>query len=98
MSFYVPIGDDPKFPEHYCKVAVINAMFDNILTMTEDVEGKWSSSSSVEKLFAWVHAKETKTGYRGTLVGDVVVEENGFGWRLMDNGWYFIGKFPGYAL
>ena len=98
MSFYVPIGDEPKFPDHYCKVAVLNCMFDGVLELTENPDGNWSKTGIVRKLFSWVHAKETKSGYRGTLVGDVVVEENGFAWRLEDNGWYFVGKFPGYAL
>ena len=44
-----------------------------------------------------MHAKKSKTGYRGTLVGDVVVEESGRAWRLEEKGWYYIGCYPGYA-
>ncbi|KAL7716778.1 Uncharacterized protein QTN25_005739 [Entamoeba marina] len=98
LTLYHYYNDDPRFPEDYCKVGVISTFFDNVLKMTEGTNGNWSTSSSVEKLFTWVHAKETASGYRGTLQGDVVVEENGAAWRLLEHGWYFMGKYPGYAL
>ena len=51
MAFYVPIGPEPRFPTDFCKVAVVQTRFDDVLKQTESVDGSWSTSSIVQRLF-----------------------------------------------
>jgi len=96
-EFYISgLMDVPKFPDEYCKIAVLRATFPDIIEMTSDEHGNWVKKPEVLATWGWAHfKKEGASGYRGTCIGDVIVEENGDAWFSENaNEFKYLGSYP----
>eukprot|EP00727_Mastigamoeba_balamuthi_P009263 m51a1_g496 hypothetical protein (2138) ;mRNA; r:250627-259536 len=95
-EFYVDgVCAQPKFPSDFCKVAVISSTMAAAMRVMGVESGTWISDPAVVQVFPWTHFRKCgATKQRGTLVGDVIVEENGTAWRVESDGVSYFGMHP----
>lgn len=95
VPFWMPNCLNVKFPSDFCRVALIRATLGDAIRLTQDDTGEWIHDSSIVDAWTWTFYKSCgASGKRGSLVGDVFVEENGNAWRLEGTAVSFVGLHP----
>eukprot|EP00300_Choanocystis_sp_HF-7_P038500 c55517_g1_i1.p3 GENE.c55517_g1_i1~~c55517_g1_i1.p3 ORF type:complete len:232 (+),score=55.13 c55517_g1_i1:33-698(+) len=83
--------DEPRFPDEYCKVALLRTTFKKACQITSN-DG-WQSNPAVKDTFPWVHYKNCADGFRETCSGDVLVEDNANAWQWSGSSFKYLGRF-----
>lgn len=96
-GFWMPTMPAATFPGNFCRVALLETTLADALRLTMDDERDWTKDPAVRDTWTWTFYRQEPTGKRATLVGDVVLEENGDAWRVESQGVSFFGSFPDFA-
>jgi hypothetical protein len=91
----MPDVQNVRFPADFCRVALFRSTLGDALRLSGDDTGAWCKDPSVVQEWTWTFYRQSPPhGKRGTLVGDVAVEENGDAWRVESNAISYLGNYP----
>eukprot|EP01097_Dermamoeba_algensis_P000395 TRINITY_DN1138_c0_g1_i1.p1 TRINITY_DN1138_c0_g1~~TRINITY_DN1138_c0_g1_i1.p1 ORF type:complete len:157 (-),score=40.51 TRINITY_DN1138_c0_g1_i1:57-527(-) len=80
----------PKFPDEYLKVAVLHTTPAEAFEISS--EKGWEKNPVVKETFPWLWNRENRGTYRASIVGDILVEENGHVWFCDGDQWKYYGQ------